>query len=48
MPHSAEFFGIVQSRKKILSAFTEAIKVTVYQKISHGRSYLPHGSKKKL
>jgi hypothetical protein len=35
MPHSAEFFGIAQSRKKILSAFTEAVKVTVYQKISH-------------
>jgi hypothetical protein len=33
MPHSAEFFGKARSRNKILSAFTEAVKVTFYQKI---------------
>jgi hypothetical protein len=33
MPHGAEFFGIAQSRNKFLSAFTDAFKVTVYQKI---------------
>jgi hypothetical protein len=36
MPHSAGFFGIAQSWEKMLSALTEAVKVTVYQKISHG------------
>jgi hypothetical protein len=35
MPHSAEFFGIANSREKISSASTEAVKVTVYQKFSH-------------
>jgi hypothetical protein len=30
MRHSAEFIGIAQS-EKILSAFTEAVKVTVYK-----------------
>jgi hypothetical protein len=30
--YSAEFFGMAQSRNKILSAFTEAVKVTVYKK----------------
>jgi hypothetical protein len=35
MLHSAEFFCIAGSRKKILSAFTEAVKVTVFQKIGH-------------
>jgi hypothetical protein len=33
MPLSAEFFGIAGSQNKILSAFTEAVKVTVFQKI---------------
>jgi hypothetical protein len=33
---SAEFFfGIARSREKILSAFTEAVKVTAYQKLSN-------------
>jgi hypothetical protein len=32
MPHIAEFFRIAGSQSKILSAFTEAIKVTVFQK----------------
>jgi hypothetical protein len=32
MPYSAEFFRIAGSRNKILSAFTEAVKVTVFQK----------------
>jgi hypothetical protein len=32
MLHSQEFFGIARSRKKIFSAYTEAMKVTVYQK----------------
>jgi hypothetical protein len=37
MPHSTEFFGIARGQNKILSKFTEAIKVlvTVYQKIGH-------------
>jgi hypothetical protein len=35
MWHSTEFFGIVRSRDKILSAFTEAVKVTVSPKICH-------------
>jgi hypothetical protein len=35
MSHSAEFFRIAGSRNKILSAFTEADKVTVFQKIGH-------------
>jgi hypothetical protein len=37
MQHSAEFFRIpvAGSRNKILSAFTEAVKVTVFQKIGH-------------
>jgi hypothetical protein len=35
MRHSEEFFSIVWNRNKILSAFTEAVKVTVYQKIGH-------------
>jgi hypothetical protein len=35
MPHSTEFFGIAWSQNKIISAFTEAVKVTVYQKIGH-------------
>jgi hypothetical protein len=35
MPHSAEFFGIARSRNKILSAFIDPVKVTVYQKIGH-------------
>jgi hypothetical protein len=34
MPHSTEFFGTVGSLKKILSGFPEAVKVTVYKKIS--------------
>jgi hypothetical protein len=33
MLHSAEFFRIAGSRNKILFAFTEAVKVTVFQKI---------------
>jgi hypothetical protein len=45
MPHSAEFFGIARSWNKILSAFTEAIKLTVYKKISHRWSCLPHDSR---
>jgi hypothetical protein len=45
MPFSAEFFGIARSRNKILSAFTEAVKVTVFQQISHMRYCLHHGSK---
>jgi hypothetical protein len=36
MWHSSEFFGIAQSGNKILSAFTEAVKVTVYQKSGIG------------
>jgi hypothetical protein len=32
MRHSEEFFGIAWSLKKIISAFTEAVKVTVYKK----------------
>jgi hypothetical protein len=32
MPHSMEFFGIARSQNKIISAFTVAVKVTVYQK----------------
>jgi hypothetical protein len=32
MPHSAEFFSIAGSQNKILSAFTEAVKVTIFQK----------------
>jgi hypothetical protein len=35
MPHSAEFFRTAGNRNKILSAFTEAVKVTVFQKIGH-------------
>jgi hypothetical protein len=35
MIHSVEFFGMAQSQEKILSVFTEAVKVTVYLKISH-------------
>jgi hypothetical protein len=31
-----------------LSALTEPVKVTVYQKIIHRSSYLPHGSKIKF
>jgi hypothetical protein len=42
------FFGIARSRNNILSAFTEAVKVTVYQKIGHMWSCLPHGSKIKF
>jgi hypothetical protein len=38
MPHVAEFFGIAGSRNKILAAFTEAVKVTVFQKIGHAYS----------
>jgi hypothetical protein len=34
MSHSAEFVGIGWRRNKILSVFTEAVKGTVYQKIS--------------
>jgi hypothetical protein len=36
MPHSAEFFGIAQSRKKILSTSTEAVKVTASKKLVIG------------
>jgi hypothetical protein len=32
MPHSKGFFAIGRSRNKILSAFTEAVKVAVFQK----------------
>jgi hypothetical protein len=39
---------IAGSRNKILSAFTEAVKVTVFQKIGHRGSCLPHGSKIKF
>jgi hypothetical protein len=35
MPRSVEFYGIAQSQNKFLSAFTEAVKVTVYQKMGH-------------
>jgi hypothetical protein len=35
MPHIAEFFWHSAESEKIFSAFTEAFKVTVYQKISH-------------
>jgi hypothetical protein len=35
MPHSGEFFRKAGSWNKILSAFTEAIKVMVFQKIGH-------------
>jgi hypothetical protein len=35
MLHGADFFGIAWSKNKIFSAFTEAIKVTGYQKIVH-------------
>jgi hypothetical protein len=35
MRHSKEFFGIARSQTIILSAFTEAVKVTVYQKVGH-------------
>jgi hypothetical protein len=48
MPHGAEFFGIARSQNKILSVLTEAVKVTVYQKIVHRRSCLPHDSKIKF
>jgi hypothetical protein len=34
MLHSAEFFRIAGSQNKILSAFIEAVKVTVFQKKS--------------
>jgi hypothetical protein len=36
MPYRVEFFGIARSRNKILSSFTETVKVTVYQKIGIG------------
>jgi hypothetical protein len=39
MPHSPEFIGIAGSRNKILSVFTEAVKVTVYQKIIGDLAY---------
>jgi hypothetical protein len=39
MLHSAEFFRIAGSRNKILSAFTEAVKVTVFQKIIGDLAY---------
>jgi hypothetical protein len=42
------FFGIVWSWNKIFSAFTEAVNVTVYLKIGHRWSCLPHGSKIKF
>jgi hypothetical protein len=48
MLHSAEFFRIAGSQNKTLSAFTEAVKVTVFQKICHRWSCLPHGSKIKF
>jgi hypothetical protein len=48
MLHSAKFFRIEGTRNKILSAFTEAVKVTVFQKIGHRSSCLPHGSKIKF
>jgi hypothetical protein len=35
MPHSAEFFRIAGSLNKILSAFTEVVKVTSLSKIGH-------------
>jgi hypothetical protein len=43
MPHSAEFVWHSTESKKILSAFTVAVKVKVYQKINHKGSCLPHG-----
>jgi hypothetical protein len=36
MPQSGEFFGIARSRKNILTDFTEAVKVKVYQKSAIG------------
>jgi hypothetical protein len=48
MLHSAEFFRIAVSRNKILSAFTEAVKVTVFLTIGDRLSCLPHGSKIKF
>jgi hypothetical protein len=35
MQHSADFFRIAGSWNKIFSVFTEAVKVTVFQKIGH-------------
>jgi hypothetical protein len=35
MRHTAEIFCHGAKAEKILSAFTEAVEVTVYQKISH-------------
>jgi hypothetical protein len=32
MPHSDEFFWLSAESEKTLSAFTEAVKVTVYKK----------------
>jgi hypothetical protein len=46
--HNSALCSIARSRKKICSAFTVAVKVTVYHKISLRWSYLPHGSKIKL
>jgi hypothetical protein len=36
MRHSAEFFWHSEESEKILSAFTEAIKVTIYKKSGIG------------
>jgi hypothetical protein len=44
----AMFFGIARSWNKILSAFTESVKATVYHKIGHRGSCLPQGSKIKF
>jgi hypothetical protein len=46
--HNSALCSIARSRKKICSAFTVAVKVTVYHKISLRWSYLPHGSKIKF
>jgi hypothetical protein len=45
---SGEAISKDQVSTKILSAFTEAVKVTVFQKIGHNLSCLPHGIKKKF
>jgi hypothetical protein len=43
-----EFFRIAGSRNQILSAFTEAVKVAVFQKIGHRWSCLSHSSQIKF
>jgi hypothetical protein len=45
-PRYAAYRGV---KKKILYAFTEAVKVTFYKKkISHRRSWPPHDSKNQI